>query len=694
MEPESREDLLRRIRDLEERLGESAETLRALRSGEVDAVVVSGPAGDSVYTLKGADEAYRIMVENMAEGALTLARDGLILFANQQFASILGMPLERVIGSPVREFVAPQDAPAISDLIAVRAAMKSEIRFRTAFGPLLPALVSANPLAFDGTECVSLIVTDLTEQKRIQELQRSQELLRESEARLRSLGDNLPEGAIYRYCQDAGGKQWFEFVSAGIERLTGLPAAEILRDAAILERSMPPEDCARLKNALAQSREHMAPFEIEVRHTHRATGDLRWSLLRATPSPRPDGSVVWEGIQLDITGRKRADEELRLREDQLRRAQKMESIGVLAAGIAHDFNNLLTGVIGNASLVLETMPDWDPNRAAMEEVMLCADRAADLTRQLLAYSGKGRFIVQPVNLSRMVREMAALLRGSVPSTIALDLDLQEEIPPVEADAGQMQQIVMNLVLNASEAIGNQPGRITLQTNARNVDAAMIGQSGLEISPGNYVCLEVNDTGSGMDEATRSRIFEPFFTTKFAGRGLGLAAVHGIVRSHKGAVLVYSNPGSGSRFTVLLPAAGGLATQKPETAAKMQDLHGHGPILVVDDEEAVRQVVKVTLERFGYQVLLAANGIEALEIFAQTSDRIKVVLLDLTMPLMSGEETLQRLRAIRADVPVLLSSGYNQVEVVKRFAGQSLAGFVGKPYTATALLAKVKAVCPG
>ncbi len=521
-------------------------------------------------------------------------------------------------------------------------------------------------------------------------MKRAQEQLRESESQLRSLGDNLPEGAIYRYCQDVDGNPRFAFISAGIERLTGVPAAEIMRNAGALDGTVVPEDRERLGAATALSREQLTRFEMEVRHTHRVTGEVRWSLLRSTPSRRPDGSTLWEGIQLDITDRKRAEEELRIREDQLRQAQKMESIGVLAGGIAHDFNNLLTGVLGNASLVLDSMPAWDQNRGAIESLMSAANRAADLTRQMLAYAGKGRFLVQPVNVSASVREMVNLLRGSVPANVEIDLDLQEEIAPVEADAGQIQQIIMNLVLNAAEAIGERPGHVSIRTHSRSVDAAVIAQSRLEIPVGTYVCLDVQDTGSGMDEATKARIFEPFFTTKFLGRGLGLAAVHGIVRAHKGAVLVYTHPGKGSIFTVLLPSS--TAAQQAEITARLQDLYGQGTILVVDDEATVRSVAKTTLERFGYKVLLARNGVEALEIFKQFPDQVTAVLLDLTMPLMSGEETFEKLREIRTDIPILVSSGYNQIEVIKRFTGKALAGFVGKPYSAAALVEKVKSVC--
>ena len=480
-------------------------------------------------------------------------------------------------------------------------------------------------------------------------------------------------------------------MSAGIERLTGVSAAELMRDAAAVDRTIEPEDFERLRAATAFSASHLTQFEMELRHTHRATGELRWSLLRSMPWRRADGSTIWDGIQLDITDRKADEEKLRVREDQLRQAQKMESIGVLAGGMAHDFNNLLTGVIGNASLALDSMEPSDENRPLIEAAMLSAQRAADLTRQMLAYAGKGRFIVGPVSLSEAVREMAGLLRGSVPATIEIDLNLDSKIPPVEADEGQIQQIVMNLVLNASEAIGDRPGRITVLTETRELDTAAINQYHLGIPAGTYVCLEVEDTGPGMDQATRARIFEPFFTTKFTGRGLGLAAVHGIVRAHDGAVFVYSHPGKGAHFKVLLPAAGSYAIEKPEVPSGVQDLGGHGTALVVDDEETVRLVAKTSLERAGYRVLLATNGIEAVEVFKQAADQIAFVILDLTMPQMSGEETLERLRAIRTDVPVLLSSGYNQVEVIKRFTGRGLAGFIGKPYSSATLLEKVKSV---
>ncbi len=675
-----REDPLERIRELQARLDEAEETLRALRSGEVDAVVASGPDGDQVYTLKGADEAYRVMVQTMMEGAVTLTRDGLILFSNEQFASMLGLPLERVIGSSIHDFVAAEDASMLSALLTGSAGRKAEVRLKAGPAALTPVQVSANALAFNGTECVCFIVTDLTEQKRNQEIVAAERLARSI----------LEQVARPILVVDLAGK--IVRASRSAEEMANGPVLLRQFDDVLSLRSESEAKDYTFGEILStvQRQGRIAGLEAAARRPDGRTLDVLMSAnLLAGANSECLGCIV--GLS-DVSRLKKAEEELRVKEDQLRQSQKMESIGVLAGGIAHDFNNLLTGVMGNASIALESMPAWDRNRPLLEAVITSANQAADLTRQLLAYAGKGRFIVRPLNVSEMLRGMMGLLRGSVPAIVGIDLDLQEDIAPVEADEGQIQQIVMNLVLNAAEAIGDRPGQILIQAQARSVDAAVIEQSRLDIPAGTYVCLEVQDTGPGMDEATKSRIFEPFFTTKFTGRGLGLAAVHGIVRAHKGAVLVYSHPGNGARFTVLLPAADSGPSQKAEITARVQDLYGQGTILVVDDEEAVRMVAKASLERFGYRVLLARNGIEAVEIFEQIPDQISVVLLDLTMPLMSGEETFRRLRAIRADAPVLLSSGYNQIEVIKRFAGQGLAGFVGKPYSASTLVAKVKSVC--
>jgi len=381
---------------------------------------------------------------------------------------------------------------------------------------------------------------------------------------------------------------------------------------------------------------------------------------------------------------------------EMRQAQKLESIGVLAGGVAHDFNNLLVGILGNASLAVETLPADNPTRPLVEDVVLAAQRAADLTRQLLAYSGKGHFIVKPLNLSDLVREISALIQPSISKMVRVRLDLDRNLPQVEADSSQLNQLVMNLVINGAESIGDgKTGVVTVTTGLREVRAGEERRSipPTEIPPGRYVFLEVHDDGAGMDQETMSRIFDPFFTTKFTGRGLGLAAALGIVRGHRGGIEVESLPGQGATFRVYLPMMAGSEMQRHSEAAR-QNLAGAGAILVVDDEEVVRNVVKSCLERYGYQAVLAAGGNAAIETFRRDPSRISVVILDMTMPEMSGEETLAELQRISPDVKVILSSGYNEDDAVRHFTGRSLAGFIQKPYTAQDLAQKVKSVLQG
>jgi len=432
--------------------------------------------------------------------------------------------------------------------------------------------------------------------------------------------------------------------------------------------------------------------------------DLR-SSLRELRGRKKDGSefVVEVGVNpidneqgpmvlasmVDISERKRLEEERRNLERRMQEAQKFESLGVLAGGIAHRFNNLLVGVLGNASLVRLGLAPDSPVRPIAEHIEQSAQQIAELCQQMLAFSGRGRFVIQPLNLSALVAEMRPLLEVSAARGAALEYDLDADLPPVEADAAQIRQVIVNLVTNASEALGPQGGKVALRTRTEQcASGRWPGPGAGEWLPeGMYVCLEVSDTGCGMDEATRKRIFDPFFTTKFTGRGLGLAAVLGIVRGHRGAIEVESIPRQGTTFRAYFPAAARTVPVLPPVVARPP--RAGGVVLVVDDEEMVRKVTAAALQAGGFTVLTARDGEEAVAAIRTRGEEIALVLLDLVMPGVGGEVVYRQMRAIRPDVRVLLVSGYDEKEASARFAAEGLAGFVQKPWSFQALLTRVR-----
>ena len=355
------------------------------------------------------------------------------------------------------------------------------------------------------------------------------------------------------------------------------------------------------------------------------------------------------------------------REQQLRETAKLESLGVLAGGIAHDFNNLLTGILGNTSLVADLLKEDDPTQPMLAEVLSAGERAAELTRQMLAFSGKGRFYLEDVDIGKQVRETSAFLRGAIPRHVELNLEVEPDLAPVTADCGQIQQLLTNLVVNAAEAIGAHYGKVTVRVSMQDVDETYAEQfiSG-DVRPGRYVQIQVSDNGAGIDAETLKRMYEPFFTTKFVGRGLGLSAVSGIVQGHEGAIQVYSVPGQGTTFTILFPPATGIPVSSPEPTATGDPVPGVH-VLVVDDEETVQRTVRAALEQKGLVVEMAANGKEGLDCFQREPDRFHVILLDVNMPVMNGAEALKKIRAIRPKVPVIMSSGFQEMAVEGSFA---------------------------
>ena len=473
----------------------------------------------------------------------------------------------------------------------------------------------------------------------------------------------------------------------------GIPASEPMNYGRFL-RALHPDDRSATDAAITHALAAKAPHDLEYRAVW-PDGSVHWVSAKGRAfydeaSGRP---VRMAGSARDITARRQAEEERRRVETKLQETQKLESLGVLAGGLAHDFNNLLTGVLGNASLARMELSASSPLLPCIEQIEAAAMRAADLCKQMLAYAGKGRFVIQDVDLNALVKETTHLLQASIGKGVVLKFDFADRLPAVRADATQLRQIVMNLVINSSEAIAGRSGVVTIVTGLVQADRDYL-DSALAVSDlpeGDYVFLEVTDTGSGMEPEIGARIFDPFFSTKFTGRGLGLAAVLGIVRSHGGTLKVDSEPGRGTTFRILLPAAGDPATLPAAPPAARDPWHGAGRVLVVDDEESVLVAIRRMLESIGFTVLTAGDGRKAVELFRTDQAAIRAVLLDFTMPHLDGKGTFRELRQIRPDVRVLLMSGFDEQEAVNSFVGKGLAGFLQKPFRVEDLRARMKEI---
>ena len=520
----------------------------------------------------------------------------------------------------------------------------------------------------------------------LEERRRIETMLRESEERYHELFENAND-IVYTHDREGN----LTSLNKAGQRSSGFTLEEALKQNVLsivaaryqplaremVDRKMAGADSTVYEVAFVAKDGREVPVEVSTRVIHR------------------DGVPVGiQGIARDITERLTAEAEHRRLEAQVQHMQKLEGLGVLAGGIAHDFNNLLVGLLGYAGLALTKLSRESPARAYVEKIEETAKRAAELTNQMLAYSGRGAFTVRPLSLSKLAIEIGSLLEASVSKKAVLSYACDPDLPLIEGDAAQLHQLLINLITNASDAIGDKPGVITISTRSVHATGDYLSKTFVDddLEEGSYVCLEVSDTGCGMDAATLARIFDPFFTTKFAGRGLGLSATLGIVRGHRGAITVYSEPGRGTTFKVLLPEVSQAGPGTREETEGQQDRvfaqwRGTGVILVADDEEVAREVARESFENHGFRVMLAVNGKEAVDKFRDHAEEISAVLLDLTMPVMGGEEAFREIQSIRSDVPIILSSGYTEQDVAKRFTGRGPAGFVQKPYAIAELTKK-------
>jgi two-component system, cell cycle sensor histidine kinase and response regulator CckA len=630
----------------------------------------------AIDEIRQSEELYRSLVDVLPQNIFRKDPQGRFTFVNAAYARLLGRQPGDIIG--LTDFdLFPRDLAEKYQrddqrVLQTNRTLETIEKHVTPQGEKLFVQVVKTPLHDSAGKVAGIqaIFWDVTERERAAELAQQQS------ASMRASIDGmaiLDKEGRYIYVNDAHAKV---YGFAAPENLIG-KTWEVLYE---------PAELARFH------REIMPQF-AEQGHWHgEATGR------------RTDGSTFPQEVSLsriqgggivcvvrDTTDRKQAELDRLALERKLMETKKLESMGVLAGGIAHDFNNLLTAVIGNVSLARMGLPESSPLTGYLDNVEKTALQAADLCKQMLAYSGRGQLATQPVDMNALMRDMENLLRISINKRVVLKLDFADGLPAIEADPSQVRQVLLNLVINASEAIGDRSGVISIRTGIMRADRAYLTETYLapDLAEGNYVFAEVADNGCGMSPETRARVFDPFFTTKFTGRGLGLAAVLGIVRRHHGAIKVYSEPGRGTTFKFLLPCSAALAEAFSAQTQFLPDWRGSGTALVVDDEETVRSVTAQLMESFGFQVLVAPDGRAGVEAFRAHQDRITAVILDMTMPHMGGEEAFSEMRRLRPDVKVLLVSGYSEEDATSRFSGKGLAGFLQKPFRADDLREKVR-----
>jgi PAS domain S-box-containing protein len=628
--------------------------------------------------LRESETQYRTLVEMSRDLIWSLDLEGRWTFVNNAARTIYGYEPDELLGRSILEFVPPPKQGQGRQILAELRAGKPRLRYETEHlrkdGTLACLSVNAIPV-YDERGAVTGFTGTSAD---ISERRQAEERLRAAHNQFESLVARMPLGYLV-WSKDFRVLEWNPAAQAifgyTVEEAFGRPATELI---------VPPD-----------GRE---PFErmCETLLTgETTTGDILLNRKKDGERIRcewyntvlPDALGGVHGIASlvrDVSERERL-------EAQLRQSQKLESLGVLAGGVAHDFNNLLVGILGNASLAMEQLPPDAPLQRLLERVVAAGQRATELTRRMLAYAGRATCEMKVLDLGTLVTEMAEFATAAVPKNVTVKIETAPELPLIMADSSQVQQVIMNLLINAAEAIGERGGQVLVSLRLEALDAGRVAAqfANQNIKPGPYVGVEVRDTGCGMPPEILGRIFDPFFTTKFAGRGLGLSAILGIVRAHQGAITVSSEVGVGSIFRVLFPAVAGKL-RPPTEPRRAPGLARGATVLVIDDEEEILDVVQSVLETRGIRVITAEDGARGLELFHQNQDCIDVVLLDMNMPGLSGEAVCAAMRAVRPDVKVVLSTGYSEQEAADRFAGTPLAGFVHKPYTASTLVDKIGA----
>ncbi|MEE4253890.1 MAG: PAS domain S-box protein [Desulfuromusa sp.] len=623
---------------------------------------------ESLQSAKKNSDLYENLVEFAADAIFIGNNCGNIIGANQRAIHLTGYSYAELSDMNLSQLFSEAEqlkAPLRYDLLKQGEIVKSERLLSSKDGTTVPIEMNSRMLP-DGS--FHTFARDITERKQ------ADEAVRASEEKFSQIFKLSPDAITLTRMEDGlyldVNNTFLEILGRSYEEVVGhssLPGD--------LDIWCDPKDRERMVQALKENGE-ITGLEAKFRGKN---GQNISGLLSARIMEINHETCILM-ITRDITERLKLQEQQQNLELQMLQVQKLESLGVLAGGIAHDFNNILMAVIGNCDLAQRRLKATSPAMENLRQIKLATNKAADLSNQMLAYSGKGKFVVEPLDLSLIIEEMEQILTVSSSKKATLRYDLSPDLPSVEADATQIRQIVMNLVINASDAIGNNTGVIAISTGSMECTRDYLQSTWLDenLEEGYYVFIEVADTGSGMSEETLNRIFEPFYSTKFTGRGLGMAAVLGIVRGHKGAIKIYTELGKGSTLKVLIPASTVPAT-KVKVINESTPLKEQGLALLIDDEETVLNIGKEMLAEFGFDVVTAKDGAEGLKIFEQQHSQIRFVLMDLTMPNMDGEEAFREFRKIDPKVKVIICSGYNEQEVSQKFVGKGLAGFLKKPY---------------
>ena len=637
-------------------------------------------------SLRESEERYRALFEQSPDGIVLVDPNTFELnHFNDAACRDLGYTREEFARLTV------QDLDPLDDLPMIQERARSLIETGTAAFETIHTTKQGEPrnvevrlqyVTISGRSLISSIYHDITGRKQ------SEAALKASEEKFRTFVESSIDVIFVLNAEGV-----FQFVSPSFEKHFGYPAGDVIGHD--FKPLIHPDDaplCTEYLGKILTTGVSGTSPPYRVKHVD---GSWRTFTANGTSYVDNNGTLLYIGVGRDISDQKRSEDERIELERKLLHAQKLESLGVLAGGIAHDFNNLLTAILGNLDLALMRLPQSSPVRTNIEQSMLASRRASDLTRQMLAYSGKGLFEMKEIDLNGIVRDNIDLFKAVVPRNVSFLANAESALLPIMADPGQIQQVVMNLITNAVEALGASNGVVVLTTGVMVCDDRCVRKSILEEKPppGKYVFIEVSDNGCGMDVETQRRLFEPFFTTKFTGRGLGMAATQGIVRTHLGIILLESSVGEGTTFRILFPAIESSITQPIMAVDSPLPGAGHlverkGKILVVDDEEPVRSLAAEYVRHLGFEAIEAGDGNEALELYRRHADDIALVILDLAMPHMDGAAAFLELKKIRQDVRVILCSGYNEQAVSEQFKQEKPDCFIQKPFQLKELELKI------